>query len=386
VADRLSASQIFTLLIDGGFSPDQARTMTAIAQAESARDPAAVGDVALQNNTFGPSVGLFQIRTVKAETGDGTDRDIELLTGDVRAQVQAAFNISDGGTNFRPWSTFNSGSFRKFLDEPLQNGVEVPAAAGAGADRAQNQDQAAPAADPFAIDRGRTPVAVADQDQDRDGLTDRFEALLGTDPNQGDSDRDGLSDAFESAVSHTDPTAEDTDKDRITDDVEQAQGTDAGRIEVPDAAREAGFGGLDTLDSDADGLSDGFEKRQGTNPLLADSDRDQVSDGDEFARGTDSRSADSNRDGLSDGFAAQNDLDDPAITGVGLPTGGFGAPAGLGIPAGLSSPAGLGSPVGLGAPAALGSAAGLGPGSGPVTGLENDGSDDAPGDDLDDEY
>ena len=84
--NKLTASQIFTLLIDGGFTPDQARTMTAIAQAESARDPGAVGDVALQNDTFGPSVGLFQIRTVKAETGQGTDRDIERLTGDVRAQ------------------------------------------------------------------------------------------------------------------------------------------------------------------------------------------------------------------------------------------------------------------------------------------------------------
>ena len=67
----LSPSQIYTLLLQGGFSPDKARLMTAIAQAESARNPGAIGDVALQNGTWGPSVGLFQVRTLKAETGDG---------------------------------------------------------------------------------------------------------------------------------------------------------------------------------------------------------------------------------------------------------------------------------------------------------------------------
>jgi hypothetical protein len=307
MADKLSASQIFSALVDGGFSREQARTMTAIAQAESARDPGAVGDVALQNRTFGPSVGLFQIRTVKAETGKGTDRDIEHLTGNVQAQVKAALNISNNGTNFRPWSTFTSGSFRKFLDTPLQAGVDLPAGSSAtvvpaAADRT---------ADPFAIDPGKPPVKVADVDQDNDGLTDRFEKLLGTDLKRADSDQDGLSDAFETATSHTDPLAKDTDKDGITDDVEQAQRSDAGRAEVPEAAVKAGFGGLDTLDRDKDGLSDGFEKRHGTNPLLADSDKDGLSDGEEFARGTKGDSLDSNRDGLSDGFAAANNLDQP---------------------------------------------------------------------------
>ena len=326
MADKLSASQIFTLLQQGGFSREQARTMTAIAQAESARDPGAVGDIGLQNRTFGPSVGLFQIRTVKAETGKGTDRDIEHLTGNVQAQVKAALHISNNGTNFRPWSTFTSGSFRKFLDTPLQDGVDVPTGttAGFGTDTA--------GADPFAIDRGKPPIKVAEVDKDQDGLTDRFEELLGTDPKLADTDHDGLSDAFESSVSHTDPLSKDTDKDGITDAVEQSQGSDAGRIDVPAAARKAGFGGLDTLDSDKDGLSDGFEERHGTNPLAADTDKDGLSDGDEFSRGADAHSLDSNQDGLSDGFAAANHLevDDPAGLGAnGLGANGLGA-GGLG--------------------------------------------------------
>jgi len=362
MADKLSASQIFSALLEGGFSREQATTMTAIAQAESARDPGAIGDVALQNGTFGPSVGLFQIRTVKAETGTGSDRDIEHLTGDVRAQVQAALNISNNGTNFRPWSTFTSGSFRKFLDTPLQAGVDLPAGGSVGATGAFGNGSGTGAfgagtagADPFAIDTGRSPVKVVDKDsldKDGDGLTDRFETLLGTDPSKSDTDRDGLSDAFESSVLHSDPLSKDTDNDGITDDVEKARGSDAGRIDIPAAALAAGFGGADTLDSDKDGLSDGFERRRGLNPQAADSDRDGLSDGDELARGTDGGSLDSNRDGLSDGFAAQNNLNALQIDGVpgddgtGLGAGGLGtgglSSAGLGTGGNPAATAGAG--------------------------------------------
>src|SRR3954447_10089398 len=120
---KLTASQVYTLLLDGGFTEPQARIMTAIAQAESARNVGAIGDVGLETNKWGPSVGLFQIRTLKGETGTGSDRDIEHLMNNPQAQVKAALHISGGGDNYRPWSTFPSGSYRKFLDTPLQAGV-----------------------------------------------------------------------------------------------------------------------------------------------------------------------------------------------------------------------------------------------------------------------
>ncbi len=129
----LTASQIYTLLLQGGFDPQQARMMTAIAQAESARNPGAVGDVALQTGTWGPSVGLFQIRTLKAETGTGSDRDIQRLMNNPAEQVKAALNISGGGSNYRPWSTYTNGAYRKFLDEPLQGGAALPSTFGTGA-------------------------------------------------------------------------------------------------------------------------------------------------------------------------------------------------------------------------------------------------------------
>jgi len=288
---KLSASQIYTLLLDGGFSPENARIMTAIAGAESGRDLGAVGDVGLQTDKWGPSVGLFQIRTLNAERGTGGDRDIEHLTDDPQAQVRAAFRISDGGTNFRPWSTFTSGSFRKFLDEPLQAGVPVPAFGTASASAG---------GDPFAIDPGARPTAVLDTDGD--GLTDDFEKLFGTDLKVADTDSDGLSDAFETATAHTDPLSADTDSDGLSDSLEVAQGSDPGRAPVPDAVAAAGFGGLDTLDTDADGLSDGFERRLGSDPTLADTDADGVADGAEVARGLNPASVDSDGDGLTDAF------------------------------------------------------------------------------------
>jgi hypothetical protein len=321
MADKLTSDQVFSLLLKGGFNREDAITMTAIARAESALDPAAVGDVSLQNGTWGPSVGLFQIRTLKRETGTGSDRDIRHLTGDPAAQVKAALAISGDGRNFRPWSTFTSGSYRKFLDNDLRE-VPVPAGAGSGLEAGGGSQPVAEAVaapvDPFAVDRGRPAIKVADRDGD--GLTDRFERLLGTDRKQSDTDADGLTDTYEAGTSHTDPLSKDTDGDGLTDGAEVGQGTDAGRAELPESMRKAGFGGFDSLDSDSDGLSDGYEKQHGTNPLKADSDSDGLSDGDEAARGLDARSLDSDRDGLSDGFAVQN-----------LP-GAPGGPAGSGVP------------------------------------------------------
>ena len=320
----LTPSQIYTLLLQGGFDPQEARIMTAIAQAESARNPGAVGDVAIQTGTWGPSVGLFQIRTLKAETGTGSDRDIQRLMNNPAEQVKAALNISGGGGNYRPWSTYTNGSYRKFLDEPLQAGVAVPTTAGAGTYGAGPYGTAAFAAgtngaDPFAMAPVPQPSGITDQDGD--GLTDDFEKLFGTDATKGDSDADGLTDAHETSTSHTDPLSADTDRDGVTDGAEVAANSDAGRAAIPDAARAAGFGGTADLDTDADGLSDGYEQKDGTDPLLADTDRDGLADGTEIARALNPRLMDSDNDGLADGFAADNNL-------VGGPGGVPAGPAG----------------------------------------------------------
>jgi hypothetical protein len=320
----LTASQIYTLLLEGGFPPDRARLMTAIAQAESSRNPGAMGDLALQNGTWGPSVGLFQIRTLKAETGTGSDRDIERLMNNPAEQVRAALKISGGGRNLRPWSTYTNGAYRKFLDEPLQAGAAVPPSAGTGGEGFGAGGRGAGAygagaygagtygagtggaADPFAIAPAPRPSTITDRDGD--GLTDDFEELFGTETTKADSDGDGLSDAHETSASHTDPLSADTDRDGLPDGAEVAAGSAAGRADLPAAARAAGFGGTADLDTDTDGLSDGYEQRLGTDALVADSDRDGLGEGVEIARGLNPRLLDSDNDGLADGFAADHGL------------------------------------------------------------------------------
>lgn len=112
---RLSASTVYQALVSAGLSDQQAQTLTAIGGAESNLDVSAIGDVNLENSKWGPSIGVFQIRTLKAETGTGSDRDIKHLQGNLPAQVAAALHISSGGRDFSPWSTYTNGTYRKYL-------------------------------------------------------------------------------------------------------------------------------------------------------------------------------------------------------------------------------------------------------------------------------
>ena len=137
-------------------------------------------------------------------------------------------------------------------------------------------------------------------DADSDSITDAFEALLGTNPDDPDSDDDGLGDAEETALFHTNPLDADTDDDGESDAAEVAAGTDAGTAVLPQAAIDAGFGGTRTLDADQDGLSNHLEQQLGTRFDVADSDSDSVADGYEQALGSDPLSIDTNRDGVTD--------------------------------------------------------------------------------------
>ena len=109
---------------NAGFRGDALLTATAIAGAESSYNPGAVGDVGLQNDKWGPSVGLWQIRTLNdpsAYSGSVDElRDINGIGGssNVQNNANAAYAISNNGTNFRPWSTFTENTWKKsqYLD------------------------------------------------------------------------------------------------------------------------------------------------------------------------------------------------------------------------------------------------------------------------------
>ncbi len=62
-------------------------------------------------------------------------------------------------------------------------------------------------------------VLGLDIDSDDDGLSDRAESNIGTEPDKADSDDDGLDDSAELAIG-TDPTRSDSDDDGLKDGVE----------------------------------------------------------------------------------------------------------------------------------------------------------------------
>lgn len=99
-----------------GFDGEPLVTMLAVTLGESAGDPYAHGDRHITDDKWGDSVGWFQVRTVRAQKGTGGPRDEDALI-DPMAQAQAAWRISDGGTNFKAWGAWTNGSYRKFIDQ-----------------------------------------------------------------------------------------------------------------------------------------------------------------------------------------------------------------------------------------------------------------------------
>lgn len=111
-----SPEQVAEVAWRAGFRGDALTIMVAITGAESGYDTEAVGDTTLTNATWGPSIGLAQIRSLNAERGTGSDRDQDANL-DPYHNLVAAFHISGGGSNFHPWSTFTNGDYERFMGD-----------------------------------------------------------------------------------------------------------------------------------------------------------------------------------------------------------------------------------------------------------------------------
>lgn len=118
-----SYDQLKALAVQVGVPANAAPAAAAIALAEShGESNGAPGDVGIEDATWGPSVGLWQIRSLKAQKGTGGTRD-ELANVDPLHNAKAMASISSGGTNFGPWTTFdpspthpkNTGAYRQFM-------------------------------------------------------------------------------------------------------------------------------------------------------------------------------------------------------------------------------------------------------------------------------
>lgn len=113
-AGALSAKDIAGYAAGAGFSGAALETAVAVGLAESSGRPNAVGDLTLQTAEWGPSIGIWQIRSRKAEKGKGTARDADRLT-EPGFNARSAYAISNGGANWSPWSVYKSGAYRLYL-------------------------------------------------------------------------------------------------------------------------------------------------------------------------------------------------------------------------------------------------------------------------------
>lgn len=114
---NLTLPQLVQFAQGAGFSGSSANTAAAIAMAESGGNPFAVN-----YSDPGGSYGLTQINA-----GSWGSTAANTLGNPAEAFSQM-FNISLGGTNFTPWSTFNSGTYLPFLNQ--LTGSQAPLDAG----------------------------------------------------------------------------------------------------------------------------------------------------------------------------------------------------------------------------------------------------------------
>jgi hypothetical protein len=110
----LSAEEVARHCHDAGFTGSALVTIVAIAKAESGFDADAVGDGDLADGTWGPSVGLLQVRSLRDQRGTGGERD-ELANHDPGHNARAGWSISGHGGSFQPWSVFQTGAYRQHM-------------------------------------------------------------------------------------------------------------------------------------------------------------------------------------------------------------------------------------------------------------------------------
>jgi hypothetical protein len=173
-------------------------------------------------------------------------------------------------------------------------------------------------------------LAIGEQDDDLDGLTNEQENTYSTDPNNADSDGDGLLDGEEVYQYETQPNNEDSDGDGLWDGEDIL--CDALQSDSDGDGIDDGMEGNDDLDldgtpncldndSDEDGHLDSIEGREDVdedgliNALDVDSDNDEILDSIEGFDDTDADGTpnlwdrDSDGDGILDLTEGNQDLD-----------------------------------------------------------------------------
>lgn len=117
-----------TVAYNAGFRNHPLIIAIAIAQAESDCVPDMIGDVKLQNDKWGPSIGMWQVRSLHhPDKYAGADSmRIEEKLFDPQYNANVAFLISKKGVDFDPWSTYTGNNYRKFINQATEAVGRLP--------------------------------------------------------------------------------------------------------------------------------------------------------------------------------------------------------------------------------------------------------------------
>ncbi|MGH7377842.1 MAG: hypothetical protein ACREKK_10525, partial [Candidatus Methylomirabilales bacterium] len=99
----LSRSEVAEVARKVGFTSWRVSEAVRVAECESGLRPNVEGDRNLQNRVWGPSIGLWQIRSKRGDWGTGRVRDATRLK-DPTFNANAAFVISEGGRDWSKWT------------------------------------------------------------------------------------------------------------------------------------------------------------------------------------------------------------------------------------------------------------------------------------------
>jgi hypothetical protein len=113
--DRLSHDQLISILRDAGFNGKALEVAYAVARAESGHRPKAYNGNAKSGDK---SYGIFQINMLGSlgparRKQHGLASNDDLFQPEINAKV--AYKMSSGGTNWKPWSAYKNGAYKKYL-------------------------------------------------------------------------------------------------------------------------------------------------------------------------------------------------------------------------------------------------------------------------------
>ncbi|MFF9780397.1 peptidoglycan-binding protein [Streptomyces sp. NPDC013978] len=113
----MSLTELRALAAEAGFTGSDINIAAAVAMAESKGDTGAVGDQYLVDNKWGPSIGLFQIRSLK-HPAQFSPPDTLRIEGKLKNPLYNAKTAKaiKHAHNWKQWSTFVNGAYKQYMD------------------------------------------------------------------------------------------------------------------------------------------------------------------------------------------------------------------------------------------------------------------------------